>query len=91
MVNNDGFVSGHDAAWQVMYMSTNMEIRMNPAVRVRGNYFIGEWQELNNKQLDHQLRYGCGRAGGLPISEQPVSRHTAVLFSRVLEHALAHR
>ena len=60
MVNNDGFVSGHDAAWQVMYMSTNMEIRMNPAVRVRGNYFIGEWQELNNNNWTTNFDMGVG-------------------------------
>lgn len=38
-----GLVSGSDASWNVFYMSTNMEVRMNPAVRVRGSYYIGEW------------------------------------------------
>jgi hypothetical protein len=37
------FVSGSDACWNVFYMSTNMEVRINPAIRVRGNYYIGEW------------------------------------------------
>ena len=60
MVNNDGFVSGHDAAWQVMYMSTNMEVRINPAVRIRGNYYIGEWQELSNNNWTTNFEYGVG-------------------------------
>jgi len=36
-------VSGSDAAWNTMYMINNMELRINPAVRVRGSYWIGEW------------------------------------------------
>ncbi|MBI4961864.1 MAG: hypothetical protein HY913_01170 [Desulfomonile tiedjei] len=36
-------VSGSDAAWQTQYMINNMELRINPAVRVRGSYWIGEW------------------------------------------------
>ena len=30
-----------------MNMSTNMQIRMNQAVRIRGNYFIGSWLQPN--------------------------------------------
>jgi hypothetical protein len=60
MVNNDGFVSGHDASWNVMYMSTNMEVRVNPAVRIRGNYYIGEWQELSNNNWTPNFEYGVG-------------------------------
>jgi len=37
------FVSGSDAAWQVMYMSVYPDIRVNPAIRIRGEYYIGEW------------------------------------------------
>ena len=40
--------SGSDASWQTMWMSTNMQIRMNPAVRLRGNYYIGSWDAPNN-------------------------------------------
>lgn len=35
--------SGSDTSWQTQYMSTNMELRMNKALRVRGLYYIGEW------------------------------------------------
>jgi hypothetical protein len=47
LAGGEQIVSGSDAAWQINYMSTNMEIRMNKAVRVRGNYFIGSWTAPN--------------------------------------------
>lgn len=40
-------VSGSDAGYNSMYMSTNMQIRINPAVRIRGNYYIGSWDARN--------------------------------------------
>lgn len=36
-------VSASDSSWQTQYMSSNMELRMNKALRVRGLYYIGEW------------------------------------------------
>lgn len=39
--------SGSDAAYNVIYMSTNMQVRLNPAVRVRGNYYIAAWDYLS--------------------------------------------
>ncbi|MGO9122463.1 MAG: hypothetical protein ACLQPD_33220 [Desulfomonilaceae bacterium] len=36
-------VSGADASWNKMWMDVNMEVRINPALRVRGLYHIGEW------------------------------------------------
>lgn len=36
-------VSGSDGAWNTQYMTTNMELRVNPALRIRGVYYIGEW------------------------------------------------
>ena len=47
LAGGESIVSGSDASWQVNYMSTNMQIRMNKAVRVRGNYFIGSWSQPN--------------------------------------------
>ncbi|MBI5249859.1 MAG: hypothetical protein HY912_10225, partial [Desulfomonile tiedjei] len=41
--NADTMNSGADAAWNVMYMTTNMDLRVNPAIRVRGQYYIGSW------------------------------------------------
>ena len=43
LAGGESIVSGSDASWQIFYMSTNMQIRMNQAVRIRGNYFIGSW------------------------------------------------
>lgn len=39
----DQVVSGSDASFNSFYMSTNMQVRMNPAIRIRGNYYIGQW------------------------------------------------
>jgi hypothetical protein len=36
-------VSGTDSSWQTQYLSSNMDLRMNKALRVRGLYYIGEW------------------------------------------------
>src|SRR5208283_5206089 len=36
-------VSGADGSWNTMYMETNMEVRINPALRIRGLYHIGDW------------------------------------------------
>ena len=43
LAGGESIVSGSDASWQVFWMSTNMQVKMNNAVRVRGNYFIGSW------------------------------------------------
>ena len=43
LAGGESIVSGSDASWQIFWMSTNMQVRMNKAVRVRGNYFIGSW------------------------------------------------
>ena len=35
--------SGSDAAYNAIYMSTNMQVRINEAIRVRGNYYLAAW------------------------------------------------
>jgi hypothetical protein len=47
LAGGESIVSGSDANWNIMYMSTNMQVRMNQAVRIRGNYFIGSWNNPN--------------------------------------------
>ena len=46
--NNIGssFASGSEGSWNTIYMNTNMQIRMNQALRVRGKYYIGSWYDL---------------------------------------------
>ncbi len=39
-------VSGSDAARNTQYMATNMDLRINPALRIRGLYYIGEWYDV---------------------------------------------
>lgn len=41
-------VSGSDASWNTQYFTSFMELRMNKALRVRGIYYIGEWNPPNN-------------------------------------------
>jgi hypothetical protein len=47
LAGGEQIVSGSDAGWNIQYMSTNMQIKMNQAVRIRGNYFIGNWTSPN--------------------------------------------
>lgn len=42
--------SGSDAAYNVIYMSTNMQVRINEAIRVRGNYYLAAWNYLTPNQ-----------------------------------------
>lgn len=42
-VGTPGFVSGSDAGWQTIYMGVDMQLRLNKALRIRGNYYIGSW------------------------------------------------
>ncbi len=57
---NGGFVSGSDASWNVFYMSTNMEVKFNPAIRVRGNYYIGEWAPQTAPDFIPNIDFGSG-------------------------------
>lgn len=38
-----GTVSGSEAAWNGMFMTLDPDIYLNPAVRLRGRYYIGSW------------------------------------------------
>lgn len=42
-----GLVTGLDANAQFMRQTFNPEIRVNPAVRLRGQYIIGSWQQYS--------------------------------------------
>jgi hypothetical protein len=41
--NGVGIVSGSDGTWNTQYMGTDMQLRINKAIRIRGLYYIGEW------------------------------------------------
>jgi hypothetical protein len=47
-ISADQLVSGTDGSDAVMYMNTNVELRINPALRVRGTYYIGSWNIPNS-------------------------------------------
>ncbi|MFH1115096.1 MAG: hypothetical protein V1792_14390 [Pseudomonadota bacterium] len=42
-VGTPGVVSASDAGWNTQFMGVDMEVKMNQALRVRGNYYIGSW------------------------------------------------
>ncbi len=47
-VGTPGVVSGSDAGWNTIYMGVDMQLRMNKALRIRGNYYIGSWNPDNS-------------------------------------------
>ncbi len=66
LAGGESIVSGSDASWQVYSMSTNMQIRMNQAVRIRGNYFIGSWNSPN-----YSTSQGLMVSSGLLTQDSP--------------------
>lgn len=77
------FVSGSDASWQVMYMNTNMDLRVNPALRIRGTYYIGEWAPVTalNPLADFSSSAPLGNdngLGNLPASQYLNNRFPGV-------------
>jgi hypothetical protein len=63
-------VSGTDGRSNWQYMTTNMDLRVNPAIRIRGVYYIGEWKESG---------LGDGTAlGNLPSSYYLNSRQPGI-------------
>ena len=72
--NAQDTVSGSDAGYNSMYMSTNMQIRMNPAVRIRGNYYIGSWDARNWGETTATYT-GQANALGLLVSPEYLNMH----------------
>jgi hypothetical protein len=56
-------VSGSDAAWNTMYMINNIELRINPAIRVRGSYWIGEWNPADRAGIGATSLFGATDRG----------------------------
>jgi hypothetical protein len=53
-------VSGHDGGWDTMWMDSWMELRINPAIRIRGLYHIGEWAGTTGTQTTTGFLQGEG-------------------------------
>lgn len=64
-----GTVSGSDSGWQSMYMGIDMQLRMNRALRIRGNYHLGSWGDV---------AANGGREAVTVASEYPNSRFPGV-------------
>ncbi len=80
-VGTPGVVSGSDAGWNTQYMGVNMQLRMNKALRVRGNYYIGSWNNdgtgilvaseyLNNSRPGIQQSFSPGYWNTLWLTAQ---------------------
>ncbi|MFC1835294.1 hypothetical protein ACFL2Q_11255 [Thermodesulfobacteriota bacterium] len=68
----DSQVSGLDAAWSTQWMAIDTKIRINKAVRIEGNFYIGEWL---NSNADGELvasEYFNSRFGGIQRSFSPL-------------------
>jgi len=57
-----GLVTGLDASYQYQRMVMNPEIRVNPAIRIRGQYWIGGFQSYNGGTTGYDA--GAGTATG---------------------------
>ena len=68
-------VSGSDAGYNSMYMSTNMQVRINPAVRIRGNYYIGGWDARNWYAVGAADTTNAYSATGLLVSPEYLNMH----------------
>ncbi len=69
-----GLVSGSDAALSMIYMWTEMTLRINRSMKVQGTYFLGSWADLF--QTDSQARlistgYRAATFQGAQVSFSP--------------------
>ncbi len=73
----NNLVSGSDYSRNSQYMSTNMDLKINPAVRVRGVYYIGEWSPVSVAGVNYGIPNSNG-AGNLVASEYQQYRYSGV-------------
>lgn len=68
--NGGNIVSGSDGVWNTQYMVTDMQLAINKAIRIRGQYYIGEWGPggTGNLVASEYLNY---RYGGIQQSFSP--------------------
>jgi hypothetical protein len=62
-----GLVSGSDGSWNTQYMGIDMQLRLSKALRIRAQYYIGEW----NPPAD-------AATGSLVASEYLNNRHPGI-------------
>ncbi len=70
-------VSGSDYSRNSQYMTTNMEIRINPAVRVRGTYYVGSWAPIAPNRIVTPYGFTGGNTGivGLGVGDLVASEY----------------
>jgi hypothetical protein len=84
--SGSSFASGADGSWNTTYMTTNMQIRMNQAIRIRGRIDIGAWntpeQSLSLAQLPHS-EYLNSSSSGVQRSFSPLNVNTLWLTTEL--------
>jgi hypothetical protein len=84
--SGSSFASGADGSWNTIYMTTNMQIRMNQAIRIRGRIDIGSWytpeQSLSQAQLPHS-EYLNSSSSGVQRSFSPLNVNTLWLTAEL--------
>jgi len=74
-----GIVSGSDASWATQYMDTFVDIKINPALQIRGWYRIGEWVNgAHSAATTQAIASGDLGAGDLVASEYLTYRYGGV-------------
>lgn len=70
-------VSGSDYARNSQYMTTNMEIKINPALRIRGVYYIGSWAPIAPNRIVTPYGFTAGNTGivGLGVGDLVASEY----------------
>ncbi|MBI5571565.1 MAG: hypothetical protein HY914_16605 [Desulfomonile tiedjei] len=72
-----GIQSGSDAGWQTLWMDTNVDLQINPALRVRGRYHVGEWGP-GSAVAGQPVATGDLGQGDLVASEYLTYRYTGI-------------
>jgi hypothetical protein len=84
--SGSSFASGADGSWNTIFMTTNMQIRMNQAIRIRGRIDIGAWntpeQSLSLAQLPHS-EYLNSSSSGVQRSFSPLNVNTLWLTAEL--------
>ncbi len=68
--NGGNIVSGSDGTWNTQYMGTDIQLRINKAIRIRGQYYVGEWGPNGTGNLVAS-EYLNNRYGGIQQSFSP--------------------
>jgi len=86
VTSGSSFASGQDGSWNTLYMTTNVQIKMNEAIRIRGRLDIGGWntpeRSLSLAQTPHS-EYMNSTSSGVQRSFSSVNVNTLWLTAQL--------